>query len=466
MNDKPDLTEPRLPFQDGESWLGSFDRVQLGTLLSSVGDVVLLVDQAGKIRDVGGAPSSLRGLQNQIGRAWADTVTLDSRHKVDEMIANRAPGRWRQVTHSTEGGDFPVRYLAFPAGKKGDLVAIGRDERASAVLQQRLLQVQQSLERDYLSLRQAEARYRLLFEMTAEPMVIVEADTRRVREINPAAIELFGLDGGIAGQSLIGQFAEADRERVVAYLGAAAAGAEIAPVDVTVAAGPRTTLAARAFRQNGSGYLLLRMGAHTAPSRDRADLADIIERMPDAFVLADRKLNICAANGALVELVQAASADQLKGRPLGEFLGRPGIDLDLIVAQIAENDVARNVSTILRGLDGAREEVEVSAVRAGTEGEHFGFSLRVVARRMRDLPPADRDLPRSVEQLTELIGRMPLKDIVRESTDLIERQCIEAALAYTSNNRASAAEILGLSRQSLYSKLHRHGLVSSDTPEE
>ena len=53
---------------------------------------------------------------------------------------------------------------------------------------------------------------------------------------------------------------------------------------------------------------------------------------------------------------------------------------------------------------------------------------------------------------------MSLKEIVRESTDLIERLCIEAALAYTADNRASAAEILGLSRQSLYSKLHRHGL--------
>jgi len=62
------------------------------------------------------------------------------------------------------------------------------------------------------------------------------------------------------------------------------------------------------------------------------------------------------------------------------------------------------------------------------------------------------------EQLTELVGRVSLKEIVRESTDLIERLCIEAALTFTGNNRASAAEILGLSRQSLYSKLHRHGL--------
>ena len=65
------------------------------------------------------------------------------------------------------------------------------------------------------------------------------------------------------------------------------------------------------------------------------------------------------------------------------------------------------------------------------------------------------------EQLTELIGRVPLKDIVRETTDVIERLCIEAALNLTGDNRASAAEMLGLSRQSLYVKLRRFGLADS-----
>jgi DNA-binding NtrC family response regulator len=69
--------------------------------------------------------------------------------------------------------------------------------------------------------------------------------------------------------------------------------------------------------------------------------------------------------------------------------------------------------------------------------------------------------PRSVEQLAQLVGRMPLKDLVRESSDLIERLCIEAALQLTQNNRASAAEMLGLSRQSLYVKLRRFGMIDS-----
>ena len=53
---------------------------------------------------------------------------------------------------------------------------------------------------------------------------------------------------------------------------------------------------------------------------------------------------------------------------------------------------------------------------------------------------------------------MTLKDMVREATDVIERLCIEAALELTGDNRASAAEMLGLSRQSLYIKLRRYGL--------
>jgi DNA-binding NtrC family response regulator len=81
---------------------------------------------------------------------------------------------------------------------------------------------------------------------------------------------------------------------------------------------------------------------------------------------------------------------------------------------------------------------------------------------MRPGTMAGRELPRSVEQFTELVGRVSLKNLVRETTDMIERLCIEAALELTRDNRASAAEMLGLSRQSLYSKLRRYGLGDLD----
>jgi DNA-binding NtrC family response regulator len=112
----------------------------------------------------------------------------------------------------------------------------------------------------------------------------------------------------------------------------------------------------------------------------------------------------------------------------------------------------------MRDQFGVEERVEVSGVAAPSPGgEVYGFSIRNVARRLEAAPRVGEQLPSSVDQLTGLVGKVSLKDIVRESTDLIERLCIEAALEITDNNRASAAEMLGLSRQGLYSKLRRFG---------
>jgi DNA-binding NtrC family response regulator len=59
-----------------------------------------------------------------------------------------------------------------------------------------------------------------------------------------------------------------------------------------------------------------------------------------------------------------------------------------------------------------------------------------------------------------------MSEIVQESTEMIERLCIEAALYTTGDNRASAADLLGLSRQALYTKLHRYRLVGFGSDQE
>jgi transcriptional regulator PpsR len=169
-------------------------------------------------------------------------------------------------------------------------------------------------------------------------------------------------------------------------------------------------------------------------------------------------MTILACNGAFLDLVHQSRDDDVRGAPLMQFIGRPGIDAGVLQSQLSEHGTVRNFATVARDRMGREDAIEVSAVTSEENGAvRHGFSIRAMARML--VAPIDaRQTPRSVEQLTELVGRVSLKEIVRESTDLIERLCIEAALTYTSDNRASAAEILGLSRQSLYSKLHRHGL--------
>jgi transcriptional regulator PpsR len=464
-----------VPLRNPQETLGALDAGAAARLAEAAGDLVLIIDDKGIVIDfaLSSHEIGIEGSDAWIGRAWLDIVTADSRGKVEDMLASVASAkatRWRQVNHPTSAGDVPVRYWALPSGNHGHTIAIGRDLRANAALQQRLLQAQQSLERDYLRLRQAESRYRILFERATDAILVVEADTRRIREANPAATRLLGWhEGALVGRPLTNIADPNAYETLVLYLGAVSA-ADQPPMALALPGGRGSVvLSASVFRQDQATYYLIRIddGGSAREAQGDVQMVDVMTRMPDAFVLADASMTVIAANTAFIDLTHMASTERVRGTPLGAYIGRAGIDLDLIVGQVREHGAARSIATIVRAADGGQEEVEVSAVSApGPSGDCYGFSIRVVARRSRDLPPATRDLPRSVEQLTELVGRMSLKDIVRESTDLIERLCIEAALTYTADNRASAAEILGVSRQSLYSKLHRHGLGNLGAEDE
>ena len=433
-------------------------------------DIALLINDRGIIETVtlGAADLADHGVRDWLGRVWADTVQPENRTKIDAMLAGDGDqARWRQVNHQTAGGDLPIRYLAIPTGDQGRILAVGRDMRAAAVQQQRLLRAQQAMERDSLQLRQLEARYRLLFDSAQDAIIVIDATSRRITDINPAARRLSGIGAaGIDNEPFTTLVAPADREAVSAQLGSIAAAAQTHPSRVTLANGTLCLMSATLFRQDRNAFLLVRL----RPQEDRhgageRPLLEVLERMPDAFVLTDSALNIIVGNGAFLDLVHALRRDDIVGTPLSRFIGRPGIDLTTLEQQLVEHGAVRNFATIARALDGRDEDVEVSAVTSVEGGEmRHGFSIRTTSRSVVTAVD-DRQLPRSVEQLTELVGRVSLKEIVRESTDLIERLCIEAALTYTADNRASAAEILGLSRQSLYSKLHRHGLGNLSEPD-
>jgi transcriptional regulator PpsR len=223
------------------------------------------------------------------------------------------------------------------------------------------------------------------------------------------------------------------------------------------------------FREGRASYLLLRLlpgGANpegVSEQRQKSRVMDLVASSPDGFVVTDMKGAVLFANRAFLELVQMATEEQVYGESLDRWLGSPGVDFSLLTHRLRENQSLRLFSTTLRGEYGSLAEVEICAVVV-PEGEELccGFTIRDISSRLPARRRGGIERPRSVEQLTELVGRVPLKELVRESTDMIERLCIEAALELSGDNRASAAEILGLSRQSLYAKLNRHGLAETD----
>jgi len=180
---------------------------------------------------------------------------------------------------------------------------------------------------------------------------------------------------------------------------------------------------------------------------------------PDGFVVTGADGRVITANAAFLRLAQLPNEEITRGESLDRWLGRGGVDLDILVANLRRHGSIRLFGTTMRGELGEMSEVEISAVTVMNGGQPcFGFAIRDVGRRLPRDAGAERRPPPSLEHLSGLIGRVALKDLVREATDVIERMCIEAALELTRDNRASAAEVLGLSRQSLYIKLRRYGL--------
>lgn len=134
---------------------------------------------------------------------------------------------------------------------------------------------------------------------------------------------------------------------------------------------------------------------------------------------------------------------------------------------LRQQEQVRAFATELRAFSGLSINVEIDAVRLSDKDATFALFVRdVERRRTQETPSASLGLASSVSELSHLVGRMPMKDIVGETVDMIERRCIQAALSLTQNNRASAAEMLGVSRQSLYVKLRRFGMVTEDEPGE
>ncbi len=361
---------------------------------------------------------------------------------------------------------MPILYSAVQVGKDGRVVAVGRDLRAIAALQQRLVDAQQSMERDYWRLRQVETRYRFLFQMASEAVLVIDATSLRVVEANPAAGQLFGdASRRIVGQIFPTGLDDESSQAVQALLSRVRVTGRADEVHAKLTGGGEMSVSASLFRQENSALFLVRFStaqpdpATVAPQAKARLLGQVVETAPDGMVITDFDGRILVANAAFLDLAQLGTEEQARGESLERWLGRPGVDLSVMISNLRQYGSVRLFATSLRGEYGSTSAVEISAGAVPkSEPPCFGFTIRNIGGRLSSVATTPQRQQRTAEQMAELVGRVPLKELVRESTDLIERMCIESALELTHDNRASAAEMLGLSRQSLYVKLRRYGL--------
>ncbi len=500
-----------MPRSTGEKYvLGSLDARSATRLLHASSDFALVLDDDGTILEVlaQGDDAAARAMRSWRGQSWLETVTAESRQKVEAMLHDAqasadAAARWRQVNHPVDDDDeLPLMYATVRVDDedargrpRSRIVAFGRDLRAVVSLQRRLIDTQQAMERDYWRFREAETRYRHLFETSSEAVLIVDGGNQRVLEANPVARQMFAAARSkVVGAAFASLFDAAHAARVQDLLAAARSIGRQTPTVARLASGDEIVVSASVFRQEDAAYVLVRLAPSAAAADERqggrrsarggrgiaadaqagmsswqALLEGFIDASPDGFVFCDADGRVRRANRAFLALAQLTSEDQARGQTLDRWLGRTGVELGVLIGNLRQRGTVGLFHTTLRGEYGALSEIEVAgSLLPDPAGPVLAFAVRDVERRPKsaDGGAAAPTLRRSAAELAELVGRTPLKEIVAETTDLIEQLCIQTALGMTRDNRASAAQLLGLSRQSLYVKLRRYGLLADGDGED
>ncbi|MDF2231516.1 transcriptional regulator PpsR [Albimonas sp. CAU 1670] len=439
--------------------------------LSAAGDVVLVLDDERRVL------SALLGADTRAVERielshWRDRplealLTEESRPKLDKLLAEAAAGgprRARELNHIDGSLELPMRYIAFRIDQR--FLLVGRDLRPMAELQRKLVRAQLALEQDYERFREYETRYRVLLETSREALVLVEAESGRVRDLNPAAERLLGVSGGgLNGAALSSEFEDRSRDAFAVAANRAVETGEPQSVAVRSRRGFRAlTVDAQLFRAGGEALLLCRLFPEEAPGGVSSEfgtaLADLFHKGGDAIVLTDATGRIETANEAFLNLVDVAVPRELRGMSFADFLERPAVDLSVMTEQAMRTGRLSGFGTRLRTRFGAVVSVDISTTHlSGREPLAFAFVIRDLSRHVGAREPGPSVDGEAMQNVIDLVGSAPLKELVAATADVVERMCIETAVQLTNNNRAAAAEMLGLSRQSLYVKLRKYNLI-------
>lgn len=448
----------------------------LREIISTASDIALLITGQGKITSVLVNPNhrSFGRLEHWEGQNVRSVLTSESAAKFEarmkEFDAGTGSSRAMELNHSDDPiWEFPVRYSLHRIEDRGTILMLGRDLRSIAEMQQQLVRAQLALERDYEAQREIDTRYRVLMEATRDAVAIVSIATGRISDLNSAAASLLGgTRQDLIGAAIAQEFEGRRRGEFLESMQTLAEADNLAPLElVSRRTQKRLTMVPTAFRAAGERLLLCRLDAADTGELMQDELSEALVGLyhegVDGIVFTDRDGIIRSANEAFLNLADAANVSAVKGRSLSDFLARGAVDLKVLLDNAMRAGHMRMFATSVTTSYDGHVSVEISATFLhNRHAPAVVFVIRDASRAEALRRPAVSAGDESVRNVMELVGSSTLKDIVAETTDVVERMCIETAVELTRNNRVAAAEMLGLSRQSLYVKLRKYGLLNKD----
>ena len=445
-------------------------------LFSNTADISILLDRSGMINDVfvNKEFSIASNTRTWLNKNIKNFLTLESIEKVERFL-NRvwteegSSGRPIELNHVDETNwEFPVAYNYTVINDTSVLIS-GRDLKSTADMQQQLINVQLSLEKEYEKYRGYDTRFRVMLENSNENILILDAQNGQITDANEPAAKLLGSDLiSLINTELHGIFKNQQKGSLLSKLKARNGRRSIHSekyilknTDLEILIFPTV------FRANNDMLIVCKLEPTASNLSKNQEfliaLQALYEKSADGIVFTDENGLISHSNESFLSICDINDIVDIRSKSLGDFLIRGTVDLKVLIENTQNKGAMQFYSSKIQTVFRRQTIVEISATYLGENiNPSFAFIIKDTSHLNSERHSSDAVSEKALQNVMKLVGSAPLKQLVADTSDVVERICIETAIKLTANNRVAAADMLGVSRQSLYVKLRKYDLMSKE----
>ena len=440
-------------------------------IISEFGDINIILDTRGKILQIRTpAGSILKNLNSWINKNIYDFLTIESKEKLNFHLTSlsdlsQSCTKWFELNHISENtGEFPVKYKGFKAVDKKNVILIGNDLSLVAEIQKKFVNSQLALEREYSRYRSFETKYKALIEFSEEPLFLLDGVTGKILNLNDSAAKIINEKRDkLVGKSLSKFFNFKNDNEFIELLKSD----EIVK-NYNSNKNIKSKFQSSIFRAENEVCIIVRLQKENEVKVKENELNNILSKFYDntryGIVFTDSIGTIKHVNDSFISLCKIENQQLLIERPFSDFLARGIIDMKVLIEATLENGSTMPFKTQLISNYDIKTEIEITSTK--TSINFVDYICFLISHRPNESEPETENninenvvSEKATKKIMKLVGSAPLKDLVADTSDIVEKICIETALKMTKNNRVATAEMLNLSRQSLYVKLRKYNLL-------
>ena len=359
--------------------------------------------------------------------------------------------------HNNKKDNFAVSYK-FKKISENFLIMVGYDLQETAQLQRKLVNSQLLIEKEFEKYKEFDTKYRILMDQTNEAIVIFEKDSGTIIDLNNNAKKVLKIETkNKIKLNFFKLFKNKKNKKIKNQIGVHAKNSSEL-ITKTRKNNKKITLKPILFRSGNELIVLCKVHSNQSlkkvPVKFSNNATKLYDTCPDGILFITEKGIITEANKSFLEICNITTSNDLIGNNLSSYFKNGINDLKIILEETLKNKKLKKYQTILLTSQGMSFKAGIATcLIQDPKKKIIGMTIRV------ENVSQEKEKDRNSDNLMSLVGSAPLKSLVAESSEVVEKICIETALKITRNNRVAAADLLEISRQSLYVKLEKYNLM-------